>query len=299
MKKILLFLALFILSIPLFSSVTFTEEVGDDVRLLFETEINKAVGERKEPIVVISDYREEEEVIYCTLSINGKNVDFVSPGKYFSNTIDSVFYYEKSLYEDGEILDYIYKGTFSSVSLSNPKRGQNYAVLSPEGKARALFLVDSVYDNAAVLSPFRLSDLLPGMKLERVNDFSLSIKAFSDIKLRSCGASVSLFYSSLIYPLIPFVEFTWIGGSGNSFYSLIGASVFFSLGRVWSGIPVIRNIVVSGDVALGAQYSSSLKFTGKYSVNLSYTFTRYFSLSASLINYGGNFYYSLGALVKL
>lgn len=299
MKKILLFLAVFILAVPLFSSVTFSGDVDENVRERFTGAVEKAIGERKERAVTVSDYREEDGVIYCTLSFSGKSIDFVSPEEYFESNIDSVFYYEESLYEDGEILDYIYKGTFSSISLLQPKRGENYVVRTASGKAGALLLVESVYDNGVMLSPLYLSTVLPGMKMERVNDFSLSFNGFTDKTLRSYGASISLSYSSLCYPLEPFFEVAWIGGKNSAYYALLGFSSTFSLGSVWPGIPVIRNIRVTGDAAVGAAYSSSLKLSGKYGISLSYAFTRYFSLAVSLLNYGGNFYYSLGAFVKL
>lgn len=298
-KKLLYLLVLLILALPLFSSVTFSPEVDEETALYVTSLLDKAVGDRGDVEIVVSDYREEEGAIRCTFSFFDKTVDFVSSKEYLEDDIDSLFYYEEGLFEEGERLDYIYRDTFSSVSLLNAKRGQNYVVRSASGKIKALLEVDRVYDSAVLLQPRFLSSPLPGMKMEKINDFSISLKGFTNKTFRSYGVSLSLSYSSLCYPLIPFVEAAYIRGTSNTFYGLAGLSGFFSLGSVWPDAAVIRNIGITGEFALGAQYASSLKLSGKYGISLSYTFGRYLSIALSLLNYGGSNYYSLGAFVKL
>lgn len=299
-KKLIAFVSLFIFSFSLFASVSFSSDVSDELCSMIEEYTRNAVGDRKELDIVYSDITEEDGTISLTVSFADKTVRIETLIENLDDEIDSLFFYEENLYEDGAVLDYIYKDSFSSVSLSGARPGQNYRVSGTSGKSEGLLRVESVYDEAVSLRPYYLSSPLPGMKLERISDLSLSLKLFSNLRFTSYGGSISLDYSSLIYPLIPFMKFSLVRYSGlNFYYALLGLRAEFNLASVWADIPVVRNFSFSGEFSLGAEYRYKLSWAAQYGLDCTYMFNRVFSLSVGVVNYGRVNYISLSFGGKL
>ncbi len=299
MKKILSLLVVFISILPLFSSVVFSEDVPEDVRSQLEAAIVAAVGDRSETEVSVDKYEIDEGVVSITLSFSEKSIILKAPEGDIESEITALFYYEESLMEEGARLDYIYKESFSSISLENAKRGQNYALLGKSGKTEALFTAGGVYEEAVTLRPYWLSSPLPGMRLERINGFSLSMRAFSNTKFTSYGTSLSLYYSTFTYPLVPFIEAAVIYDGSFGCVVSGGFSSSFSLASVWPDIPIVRNLSVEGQAALGWRFGSSPALSSEALVALKWAFSRVFSLSLGVVNYSGTNYVLLGCGGKL
>ncbi len=299
-KKLIAFISLFIFSFSLFASVSFSSDVSDELRSRLEEYTRNAVGDRKELDIVYSDITEEDGTISLTVSFADKTVRIETLIENLDDEIDSLFFYEENLYEEGAVLDYIYKDSFSSVSLSGARPGQNYRVSGTSGKSEGLLRVESVYDEAVSLRPYYLSSPLPGMKLERISDLSLSLRLFSNLSFTSYGGSVSLDCSSFIYPLIPFMKLSLVRYSGlNFYYALLGLRAEFNLASVWADIPVVRNFSFSGEFSLGAEYRYKLSWAAQYGLDCTYMFNRVFSLSVGVVNYGRVNYISLSFGGKL
>lgn len=300
MKKFLSLLILFILFIPLYASVSFSGDVDDYLRIKIEEALLKAVGDRREIDVIISDLSVDEDTLSFTVSYGEKRVLINTTMENLEEEIDSLFYYEEDFFEEGSVIDYIYGESFSSVTLTSARRGQNYAVVGTSGKTEALMRVESVYDGAVSFRPYYLSSPLPGMKIERINDFNLTLRAFSSFKFDTYGLSLSFAVSSLIYPMIPFVQIAGtLGNGGMSIYALIGLKGEFNLASVWPGIPVIRNFTFSGEFSFGGLYNGTIKYAGEFALECTYMFNRVFSLTAGLVNYGGTNYMALSCGAKL
>lgn len=301
MKRIKVLLLVCFTLLPLFSSVTISGEISSSLNESLLSYVEKAVGNRKELDVVIENVNEEEDSLSFTVSYDGKIREINTKREYLKEDIASLFYYEESLFEEGERLDYIYNNSFSSVTALKARRGSNWAVIGSSGKTEALLRASEVYDEAIVMRPYFLSNPLPGMKIKRINDFSLSLKAFSTLTFLRYGASLSLSYSSICYPLIPFMQVAAVRSVSGvfSYYALLGVSASFSLSSLWPDIPVIKNLSIKGEVALGALYSTSLSYSAEWGIDCSYTFSRIFSLSLGLVNYSGVNYYSLTLGAKL
>lgn len=301
MKRIISLLLICFILFPLFSSVTIAGGVSTALEEELVSYVEKAVGNRMEPSVVISDVREDEDGLSFTISYNGKTKELKTERQYLEEDIHSLFYYEESLFEEGERLDYIYNNTFSSITALKAGRGSNWAVIGFSGKTEALVMATEVYDDAIVMRPYYLSNPLPGMKMKRINDFSLSLRTFSTLTFLRYGASLSLSYSTICYPLIPFIQVAAVRNAGGvfSYYALLGASASFSFSSVWPEKRVIRNMSIKGEVALGALYSTSLTYGVEWGLDVTYTFSRIFSLSFGLVNYSGVNYYSLSLGGKL
>lgn len=299
MKKILSLLVVFISILPLFSSVVFSEDVPEDVRTQLEAAIVTAVGDRSETEVSVEKYEIDDGVVSLTLSFSEKSIILKAPEGDIESEITALFYYEESLMEEGARLDYIYKESFSSISLEGAKRGQNYALLGKSGKTEALFTADGVYEEAVTLRPYWLSSPLPGMRLERINGFSLTMRAFSNTKFTSRGASLSLYYSTFTYPLVPFIEAAVIYDGSFGCVISAGLSSSFSLASVWPETPVVRNLSVEGQAGLGWRFGSSPALSSEALVALKWAFSRVFSLSLGVVNYSGTNYILLGCGGKL
>ncbi len=295
MKRITALLLICFMVLPLFSSLSIEGDMSDDLREKLTSCTEKALGDRRELDVLISDVREDDDAISFTVSYDGKSKEIETNREYLEKDIKSLFYYEESLFEEGARLDYIYNNSFSSVTAGKARRGTNWAVIGTSGKTEALLRTTEVYDGVIVMRPYFLSNPLPGMRVKRINDFSLSLKAFSTLTLKRYGASLSLSLSSVCYPIIPFIQGAVLRNAYGvfSYYGLVGISASFNLSSVWPDIPVIRNISFSGEAAFGGVYSTSLTYGAEWAFDCTYTFSRIFSLSLGLVNYSGVNYYSL------
>lgn len=284
---------------PLFSSIVFSSDVPDDVRKRLETTIDDAIGGRREIEVTVEDYATEDDVLSFTLSYCGKSVAVTVPSEYLSQEINSIFFYDEALFEEEPRLDYIYRESFSSVTLPLAKRGEQYALVASSGKTEALFTVDCVYEDAVTLKPFFLSSPLPGMKLERISDFFLSLRALSSFRFDSFGASLSLYWSTLCYPVTPFVNAAVIWRGGPAMHLCLGLSASFSFASVWPEVTFVRNLRAEGEFAFGLMYDGKWGISSEYAATLTWTVSRFFSLSAGVVNYAGTNFISLSLGGKL
>ena len=280
---------------PLSASLIMPEGVSPELGERLERAVEKAVGNRNSLDITITDLSESDGVISATLGWNDRSVNITVGEEYLEDELESLFYYEDALFEDGGRLDYIYRSSFSSVTLSGARLGQNYRVLGESGKTEALLRVSSVYDNAVVFTPVFLSSPLPGMKIERASDFSLKLGAFSNLSFSSFGASLSAYYSSLIYPVIPLLEVSVMKeGKTMAARALLGIRCDFHLSSVWSDIPAVKNFSLGGEALLGvAVKGKRAALSTSFSFDVTYSFSRIFSLSAGLKNYDGTNYLSL------
>ncbi len=280
---------------PLSASLTIPEDVSPELGERLEKAVEKAVGDRNSLDITITDLSESDGIISMKVSWNEKSVNITVGEEYLEDELESLFYYEDALFEEGGRLDYIYRSSFSSVTLTGAKLGQNYRVIGESGKTEALLTVSSVYDNAVVFTPVFLSSPLPGMKIEREGDFSLRLGAFSNLSFTSFGASLSAYYSSLVYPVIPLLEVSVMkAGRTTAARALLGIRSDFHLSSVWSDIPVVKNFSLGGEAALGvAVNGKKAALSTSFSFDVTYNFSRIFSVSAGLKNYDGTNYLSL------
>ena len=295
MKRITALLLICFMVLPLFSSVVIEGEVSEDLREKLTLCVEKALGDRKELETVISNVREEDRALSFTVSYDGKSKEIETEREYLDEDMKSLFYYEESLFEDGERVDYIYNNSFSSVTAGKARKGTNWAVIGTSGKTEALLRTTEVYDGVIVMRPYFLSSPLPGMRVKKINDFSLSLKAFSTLTLKNYGASLSLSVTSVSYPIIPFIQVAVLRNASGvfSYYALLGINASFYLSSVWPDIPLIRNLSLSAEASLGGIYSTSFSWGAEWAFDCTYTFSRIFSLSLGLVNYSGENYFSL------
>lgn len=283
----------------MFSSVVFSSDVPEDVRERLSREVETAIGNRNETEVTIENFSEEDDIFSFTLSYGEKSVSVVTPSEYLSGEIKAVFYYDESLFEEGERLDYIYRGEFSSVTMNGAKRGQNYALVGEDGKTEALLVVDAVHDDAVSFKSGYSVSPLPGMKIERINDFSLSLRAFSSFDFTLFGGSLSLSYSTFCYPVTPFVQAAVIYDGAMQYHVTAGLSASFFFSSVWPSVPFVKNLRLDGEFSLGVMYGRSSAVSSEFAAVLSWTFSRMFSVSAGIVNYRGTNCFTLGLGGKL
>ncbi len=294
-KKIILLLVVFILSFPVFSSITYDRTVPEELKTRIDSAYEKARGDRRDLDITISDANVDNKILSCSISYDGKSVAFVSPLEYLEEEIDSLFFYEESLFESGERLDYVYKKSFSSITLENAKRGDNYRLIGHSGRTEGLFQVDEIYSEAVLLKPYFLSSsVLPGMRLDKINDFSVYLRFFSTLKFNKVGVSFSFSSSSILYPLSPFIGGAIIkDSSSQAIFMLIGISGRFNFSTYFPQVPVIKNLALRGEASIGGRYNSNFALSAEASLELVYTFSRVMSISLGVVNYDGDYYYSL------
>ncbi len=302
MKKITVFLSLVFFILPLSASITIRSDIDENLHARLENAVVDAVGDRNFPDIVIEDVVSEGDYVRFTAVVGDRSFSFISPSDMLEEEIASLFFYEESLFSDGERLDYIYGSSFSSVTLEQAHTGENYRVYGASGKTEALMKVTSIHGEAVVFTPYYSSHPLPGMKIGRISDISLLLKFFSGMKFTSYGLSFAASSSKYLYPLSPLLEVSLMR-SGNAFHALLhaGLSAEFCFSSVWPDVPVLRNLRLTGSAGAGGRCSQEGDFSlsSMFSLDLTLSVSRFVSVSVGLAGYNGENCVSLSVGGKL
>lgn len=290
MKKICLLIVLFSIVIPLFASITFKSRVSFDTEEMIKKAFNEAIGNRKDIDITIDKINLTDSDISFLINYGEKSIEFSSPTSLFQSEVNNLFYYEEELYLGGEQLDYIYSSSFSSVSLLKAKKGDIYSLRNNEGKKEALFVVSSLYDDATVLRALYQKNPKVGMRLKKENNFSFSLNAFSNIKFSDYGAMFNIYYSTFTFPFVPYFSVIYRSVGEAKIIPALGLKSEFVFSTVWSDVPFIRNMKLSGEVGLGLSLSKKTQLLGTYSVTLSAALSPNIDIAAGLLNVDGTKY---------
>lgn len=263
MKRFLSLFLILLFTAALYSAeISFTADFPDSTASLIKKALEELSRGRGELSFELSAYSEQESsdgidrVISFTLSFEEKSYDVQIPMKQgeeesaIFNEIEAILFYEPLLMEEGDLLDYIYKGSYSFIPENDYRLGSYLILVDDDGRKRGSFEVSGQYSEALMLSPVWLDSPYPGMKLKKGSDWRYSLSFASSFTFRNMIASAELGYSSLLYPFIPKLSFVYSYENGNSlFYGGIGAEASIGLGKLFNtGFTLIEE----GRVGAGA-----------------------------------------------
>jgi len=313
MKKILLFLFLFVSLTGIFGAITYDSPVPDALISSFDREYRRAIDGREELEVAIADYREEqiEEGIYITAQYKAGEESVRLEG--FGGSLDdayssiagslySMLYYNKELYSnDSMVLEYAYNGNYSAKA-TGFRRGQRLTLYDSNDKVRGIFLISDHYNDYDNLKPLYINKALPGMKLKRVSSFDWNLDYSLSLPIEEHYLSFSVGNTSWIYPFRPFVIASFsldqlyrtygvYGGIGLSAKASLSSMLHFSFSMIEEGS-------IGADAALLFNFTDR-RLYGSYTIyyehrafsflswKVGYTFTPS-SFRAVTIGLGGN-----------
>lgn len=283
MKNIIIILLCFFSILPLFASVTFSDFSFDDNRFLIEDALEKAIGNRKDIDIKVSNILQNDDDISFNLTYGGKIVEFSSQVENMEEELNNLFFYEEELYEEGERLDYIYQKTFSSISLKNAKRGSLYSLVGSDKKAEALFYVHSIHDGAVLLRPVYLKEPKVGMSLKKESNIFYSFRLFSNLKFNDYGILLAANSAIFSYPLISSLGVV-INPSSSNYLPYISFKGEFFLSSINPNLAFIRNIRVGGEFGLAFSFKNSFRLLGIYSLFLTTSLSESISIEIGLLN---------------
>ena len=207
--------------------------------------------------IVISDVLEREDGIFIlTLLVEGESYRLALNGNELSTVDDSfknfLVYLPKT--SEGEVLNYIYTPSYSSISLKKKSAGQVYHLKGENGKSIATFISDKERYGSSTLNPFYIKESYVNLPLEK----GLGLRVTTNIGLifspevRVSG-KVMLSTLPFTYPFMPTIGFSYLKDrNDNNVYTLLaGASYHLSLGRVFSShFTLVEDGSLSANVAL-------------------------------------------------
>lgn len=280
MRRVALFLFIFMLIMPLFSiTLSFDNTIPDTEKVLLTEYVESAVAERKDIEIKLSSYSFFDDIVSLSVEYCGKSESIICPRSLLKGEIEALFFYEEELYQEGEILDYYYNSTFSSTSLKNRKKGYVYSLSDGEGEKEALLISSANYDSGVFFKPIFLSSPKPGMKLERSNDYFFSLRLFSSLYRDVLGASFSIYNTSLIYPLYPVLGFLVTNNYGkNGYYGILGLKSEFNFAQIWPSVKIIRNMSLSAECDINIGSDGGFDYFASYFVSLNIYLSSHFSL---------------------
>ena len=236
---------------------------------------------RREMDIFLGDFSEEDGMATFTLKVGEKEKKAYLPLGMMAEEVGNMLLYERELYSEAPVLDYIYANEFSTISQESFSKGDYLIALDENGKKRGSFVVSQENPEALELEAINLSSPLPGIALRKKKGIEVSIAAslLLPFSISVLEAKVAFFTS--VYPLIPVISAGINMDNGISPYFGVGGKLLFPLSSLWSDLPVIRNIAVEGEVDLMVSPGREGSLGGRWSIGARYSFHPSLFLSLS------------------
>lgn len=186
---------------------------------------------------------------------------------------------------EGPLLDYIWQTSYSSVSLSDARRGQIYDLISAsDGRASARFIVSDVSSERVILDPVHIGSASAGLRLERKSAFRLTVSAnqvFSPQWL--CFFSLRAKNTALLYPFSLSIGFESGRDENDTVYftALAGLEYTLYLGAlINSDFTLIQDghLFAGMDIAFG--WADGFTWGASWRAGYEHALTNHFSWSA-------------------
>lgn len=292
MKRLLLSLSLLLLV----SSLLLAEdELGMDERERAWAEARLALiasdfGLEEAP--EITGYSADYEASALSFSFNGREYTvFYEEGSHsslneaISNAL--LYAYEKG---EGPTVDYIYDGSYSSLSLPDARRGATYAMKDSSGHVLSLLEVSSVDGEAVVLEPVYVGRAYANLPLERTSAIDLQLVISSSV-YPSIRPSLRLDVQKrdILYPVNPFASlfiiapYSGYSPSAFGYFGLFGFSYTLRLGSFFRNMSftLVQDASIVAKAGVLAGYFGGFSYGALWSVAYEHSI-------------GSRFYWSLG-----
>lgn len=285
MKKVLLFLYFLLL----LSSMLYAEdELGMD---------EKERGWAEERLSLIArDFALEEqpEILFFSSEYEANALTFRFAGREYSvfyepesrsslnRAIDNALLYAYGKSEAPSV-DYIYNGSFSSVSLSEARKGTTFAMKNSDGHMISLFEVSDHQEDITLLEPVYIGRAYANMPLERTAGIDMQLVVSSSI-YPSIRPSVRFDISKrdILYPVNPFAGVLYIYPSGV--FAVAGFSYTLRLGSFFRGMSftMLQDAAITAKAAVVAGYFSGFSYGALWSVAYEHSLSSMFYWSVGM-----------------
>lgn len=291
-KKFFFFFLIFIF-VPfiLLSEIIIPEDTPPSVRnaLIKNLEGRTENAELKECVI-------NDDIVTLTLLLENKELKTTFPLKGIEKEIKNMLFYEKSLYRESPVLEYVYSSSYSAKLGESYRRGTMLECRDLNNTLRGLFKVSGNYDEESEFRGEFLRNPLPGMKIKKAPSLSWDLSYYTQFN-NTHSLSLSLYDSSLIYPFYPIIGVDGkFNKTNSSIFFSIGIGSKFSFASFFSNIPFIKDLSINASALLHLGYTTKVgfDFSSSYSINLLYSPSSYFYLYLGIKGDGNGIYMNTG-----
>ena len=264
-RKTVLIVLSFLLSLPLFASVSFTSPLSESDEAMLSSFFSSAISGRSDADIVVTSFLRDDGYIRLSFTVDGKErVLSAADEEELAIFIENAFSLEELVFLDGSTLFYV----TDDIIASHDSYGVGTLVeaVDSSGRTRALMEVTDSDGAINLYSTIYEKDLVAGLNLRRGPSFSLSLRALSMIPPSSFAFALDFSYLPLFAYFNPVVSLLISYDGLLSYYGGLGIEARFPLERL-----IRTHFTLIEDASIGASAMLYLGYDGAFSVGADFS----------------------------
>ena len=264
-RKTVLIVLSFLLSLPLFASVRFTSPLSESDEAMLSSFFSSAISGRSDADIVVISFLRDDGYIRLSFTVDGKErVLSAADEEELAIFIENAFSLEELVFLDGSTLFYV----TDDIIASHDSYGVGTLVeaVDSSGRTRALMEVTDSDGAINLYSTIYEKDLVAGLNLRRGPSFSLSLRALSMMPPSSFAFALDFSYLPLFAYFNPVVSLLISYDGLLSYYGGLGIEARFPLERL-----IRTHFTLIEDASIGASAMLYLGYDGAFSVGADFS----------------------------
>lgn len=264
-RKTILLILSFLLSLPLFASLSFTSPLSQSDEAMLSSFFSSAISGRSDADIVVTSFLRDDGYIRLSFTVDGENrVLSASDEEELAIFIENAFSLEELVFLDGSTLFYV----TDDIIASHDSYGVGTLVEAVDGSGRTRALMEVTDSDGAInlYSTIYEKDLVAGLNLRKGPSFSLSLRALSMIPPSSFAFAIDFSYLPLFAYFNPVVSLLISYDGLLSYYGGLGIEARFPLERL-----IRTHFTLIEDASIGASAMLYLGYDGAFSVGADFS----------------------------
>lgn len=264
-RKTVLMILSFLLSFPLFASVSFTSPLSESDEAMLSSFFASAVSGRSDADIIVTSFLRDDGYIRLSFTVDGEErVLSAADEEELAIFIENAFSLEELVFLDGSTLFYV----TDDIIASHDSYGVGTLVeaVDSSGRTRALMEVTDSDGAINLYSTIYEKDLVAGLNLRRGPSFSLSFRALSMIPPSSFAFALDFSYLPLFAYFNPVVSLLISYDGLLSYYGGLGIEARFPLERL-----IRTHFTLIEDASIGASAMLYLGYDDAFSVGADFS----------------------------
>ena len=264
-RKTVLMILSFLLSFPLFASLSFTSPLSESDEAMLSSFFSSAISGRSDADIVVTSFLRDDGYIRLSFTVDGKErVLSAADEEELAIFIENAFSLEELVFLDGSTLFYV----TDDIIASHDSYGVGTLVetVDNSGRTRALMEVTDSDGAINLYSTIYEKDLVAGLNLRRGPSFSLSLRALSMIPPSSFAFALDFSFLPLFAYFNPVVSLLISYDGLLSYYGGLGIEARFPLERL-----IRTHFTLIEDASIGASAMLYLGYDGAFSVGADFS----------------------------
>ena len=264
-RKTVLIVLSFLLSLPLFASLSFTSPLSESDEAMLSSFFSSAISGRSDADIVVTSFLRDDGYIRLSFTVAGKErVLSAADEEELAIFIENAFSLEELVFLDGSTLFYV----TDDIIASHDSYGVGTLVeaVDSSGRTRALMEVTDSDGAINLYSSIYEKDLVAGLNLRRGPSFSIALRALSMIPPSSFAFALDFSYLPLFAYFNPVVSLLISYDGLLSYYGGLGIEARFPLERL-----IRTHFTLIEDASIGASAMLYLGYDGAFSVGADFS----------------------------